>query len=134
MHWSSRINCFHFANNFRTNISRSVQITSKISLWVWLQTSKCNPTMTTSKKIKEWKNSTCWLILVVIVKLWFSVLLNLETLIVNHPRVTYDVALSNLWMIIKCTIKIGITPQNMPQTSNSLLSPTKSMVARGNQW
>ena len=29
---------------------------------------------------------------------------------------------------------IGITSQNMPQTSNSLLSPTKSMVARGNQW
>ena len=27
-----------------------------------------------------------------------------------------------------------ITSQNMPQTSNSLLSPTKSMVARGNQW
>ena len=22
----------------------------------------------------------------------------------------------------------------MPQTSNSLLSPTKSMIARGNQW
>ena len=29
---------------------------------------------------------------------------------------------------------MGITGQNMPQTSNSLLSPTKSMVARGNQW
>ena len=29
---------------------------------------------------------------------------------------------------------MGITPQNMTQTSNSLLSPTKSMVARGNQW
>ena len=28
---------------------------------------------------------------------------------------------------------MGIRPQNMPQTSNSLLSPTKSMVARGNQ-
>ena len=27
-----------------------------------------------NKNIKEWKNSTCWLILVVIVKLWFSVL------------------------------------------------------------
>ena len=27
-----------------------------------------------------------------------------------------------------------IRPQNMPHTSNSLLSPTKSMVAMGNQW
>ena len=26
------------------------------------------------------------------------------------------------------------TPQNIPQTSNFLLSPTKSMVANGNQW
>ena len=31
-------------------------------------------------------------------------------------------------------IIMGITAQNMPSTSNSLLSPTKSMVARGNQW
>ena len=29
---------------------------------------------------------------------------------------------------------MGITGENMPKTSNSLLSPTKSMVARGNQW
>ena len=29
---------------------------------------------------------------------------------------------------------MGITGQNMPQISNSLLSPTKSMVAMGNQW
>ena len=29
---------------------------------------------------------------------------------------------------------MGLRPQNMLQTSNSLLSPTKSMVARGNQW
>ena len=29
---------------------------------------------------------------------------------------------------------MGIRPQNMPETSNSLLSPTKSMVATGNQW
>ena len=28
---------------------------------------------------------------------------------------------------------MGIRPQNMPQSSNSLLSPTKSMVAMGNQ-
>ena len=27
-----------------------------------------------------------------------------------------------------------IRPQNMTQTSNSLLQPTKSMVARGNQY
>ena len=66
------------------------------------------------RNIKEWKNSTCWLVLVVIVKLWFSVLSNLETLIVNHPRITNDVALSNLWMPLKCTVKIGITTQNMP--------------------
>ena len=31
-------------------------------------------------------------------------------------------------------LTMGIRPQNMPQTSNSLLSSTKSMVARGNQW
>ena len=29
---------------------------------------------------------------------------------------------------------MSITPQNQPQTSISLLSPTKSMVARGKQW
>ena len=29
---------------------------------------------------------------------------------------------------------MDIRPQNMAQTSNFLLSPTKSMVARGNQW
>ena len=29
---------------------------------------------------------------------------------------------------------MGIRPQNITLTSNSLLSPTKSMVARGNQW
>ena len=29
---------------------------------------------------------------------------------------------------------MGIRPQNMPQTSNSLLSPTKSMVAMGNAY
>ena len=42
----------------------------------------------------------------------------------------------------QCTFKVlslstscnGITAQNMPQTSNSLLSSTKLMVARGNQW
>ena len=29
---------------------------------------------------------------------------------------------------------MGMIGQNMPQTSKFLLSPTKSMVARGNQW
>ena len=29
---------------------------------------------------------------------------------------------------------MGITGENMPKTSDSLLSPTKSMVAMGNQW
>ena len=29
---------------------------------------------------------------------------------------------------------MSIRPQNMPETPNSLLSPTKSMVARSNQW
>ena len=56
------------------------------------------------------------------------------TYIITHPRVTNDDAPSNLWKLLKCTIKMGITPQNMPQASNSLLSPTKSMAARGNQW
>ena len=55
-------------------------------------------------------------------------------LIVNHPKVTNEVALSNIEMPLKCTLKIGITAQNMTQISNSLLSTTKSMVARGNQW
>ena len=32
--------------------------------------------------------------IIVIVKLWFSVLLNLETHIVTHPRLTNDVARS----------------------------------------
>ena len=54
--------------------------------------------------------------------------------IVNHPKVTNEVALSNIEMSLKCTVKIGIAPQNMPQISNSLLSPTKSMVTRDNQW
>ena len=58
----------------------------------------------------------------------------LGNIIINHPKVTNKVALSNIEMPLKCTVKIGITPQNMPQTYNSLLSPTKSMVARGNQW
>ena len=29
---------------------------------------------------------------------------------------------------------MGIRSQNMAQTLNSLLSPTKSLVARGNKW
>ena len=39
------------------------------------------------KNIKESKNSTCWLVLVVIVKLWFSVFL---LHIIIHPKVTND--------------------------------------------
>ena len=31
--------------------------------------------------------------------------------LVNHPRVTNDLALSNLWMPLKCTVKISITKQ-----------------------
>ena len=48
------------------------------------------------KNIKECKNSTCWLSSVVIVKLWFSVLLNLKSDIIIHPRVTNDDVPSNL--------------------------------------
>ena len=47
----------------------------------------------------------CWFILVVIVKLWFSVLLNLKSHIITHPRVTNDDAPSNLWKPLKCTVK-----------------------------
>ena len=36
------------------------------------------------QNIKEWKNSTCWLVLVVILKLWFSVLLKLRSHIITH--------------------------------------------------
>ena len=58
-------------------------------------------------------------------KLWFSVLLNLKSHIITHPRVRNDDAPSNPRMPLKCTVKMGITPQNMPQTSDSPLSPTK---------
>ena len=50
--------------------------------------------------IKEWKNSTCWLVLVFVVELWFSVLLKFRSYIITHPRGTNDGAPSNLqiWM------------------------------------
>ena len=64
--------------------------------------------------IKEWKNSTCWLALVVIVKLWFSVLLNLKSHIITDPKVTNNhVPLK----VPKMHSKMGIKPQNIPQTS-----------------
>ena len=57
-------------------------------------------------------------------------------------KVTYYHPL-NLWLLgatsgnqgqtVMC-LQCSETIKNMPQTSNSLLSPTKSMVARGNQW
>ena len=61
----------------------------------------------------------------VIVKLWFSVLSDLKSHIIIHPRGTNDDAPSNLWKPLKCTVKMGITPQNMPQISDSPLSSTK---------
>ena len=53
-------------------------------------------------------------------------------------KVTYY-HLLNLWLLGATSGDQGsdvpsMFCQNMPQTSNSLLSPTKSMVARGNQW
>ena len=37
-------------------------------------------------------------------------------------------------MPLKCTVEMGIkTSQNMPQTSNSILLPTKSGATNGNQ-
>ena len=50
------------------------------------------------KKVEENKNknSTCWLILVATVKLWFSVLLSLKSHIITHLRVTNDDAPYNL--------------------------------------
>ena len=71
--------------------------------------------------IKEWKNSTCWLILVVIVKLWFSVLLKLRLHIITHPSITNDGGPPNLLKSLKYTVEMGLTPQNMPQTSISLI-------------
>ena len=47
-------------------------------------------------KIKEWKNSTCWLVLVVIVKWWFSVLLKFRSHIITLPRATNNGVPSNL--------------------------------------
>ena len=58
--------------------------------------------------IKEWKNSTCWLVWIVIVKLWFSFLSNLKSYrsIITHPQVTnYDTP-SNLWKPLTCTVNI----------------------------
>ena len=55
-------------------------------------------------KIKEWKNSTCWLVLVVIVKLWFSVLLKFRSHIITLPRTTHDGVTSNLQKSLKCTV------------------------------
>ena len=81
--------------------------------------------------IKEWKNSTCWLVLVVILKLWFSVLLKLRSHIITH-YINGGATPSMFWDYQPHIM--GIRPQNMTQTSNSLLSQTKSMVAMGNQW
>ena len=50
--------------------------------------------------IKEWKNSTCWLVLVVCKIMVFSPF---------KLKVT-----SNIWMPLKCTLEMGIAPQNMP--------------------
>ena len=55
--------------------------------------------------------------------------------IITHARGKNDGAPPNLQKPLKCTIYMGITPPNMTHlTSNSLLSPTKSIVARDNQW
>ena len=79
--------------------------------------------------IKEWKSSTCWLVLVVIAKIMV-----ISPFIV---KVTYYHQLNQWW----CTPSVvwdyqphimGIRLQNTTQTSDSLLSPTKWMVARGN--
>ena len=48
-----------------------------------------------------------------------------------YPRTNNNAHL-NVWDYQ--TSIMGITDQNMPQTSNFLLSSTKSMVARDNQW
>ena len=47
-------------------------------------------TSTNVKNIKEGKSSTYWLALIVIVKLWTLVLLNLKSHIITHPWVTND--------------------------------------------
>ena len=52
------------------------------------------------ENIKEWKNSTCWLVLVVCKIMVFSPFKLKAT--------------SNIWMPLKCTLEMGIAPQNMP--------------------
>ena len=48
-----------------------------------------------------------------------------------YPRTNSD---GPLELVVYQPTIMGITAQNMTLTSNSLLSPTISMVARGNQW
>ena len=52
----------------------------------------------------------------------------------GQPMVTYDKNNPHLKFWDYQTPIPGITGPNMPQTLNSLLLLTKSMVARGNQW
>ena len=52
-------------------------------------------------------------------------------MVVGQPMVTKDSDAPLKFLVYQPTI-MGITAQNMT-SSNSILSPTKSMVARGNQ-
>ena len=78
----------------------------------------------------------------VIVKLWFSILSNLKSHIIIHPKRTNDDAPSNFWKLPKCPVKVNytkwiyITAQNMPQTSNFYYHPLNQCLpgaTNGNQ-
>ena len=62
------------------------------------------------RNIKEWKNSTCWLVLVLLQNYGFQ---SFETSndihIIIYPRRTNDDAPFNLWKPLKCTVKANYT-------------------------
>ena len=89
---------------------------------------------TNVQKLLSERFSTCCLVLIVIVKLCFSAFLKLRSRIITHPSVSNNGAPSNFWKPLKYTVYTSMTPKNVPQTSNSPLLPTKSIVTKINQW
>ena len=76
----------------------------------------------------------------VIVKVWFSVFFqtsNHINIIIYSMGTNDDALLTSENPKMHCKgqlCKMGIITQNMPQTLNSLLSSTKPVIGRGNQW
>ena len=66
--------------------------------------------------MKSNKTCTCYIFMLahmVVCHLWFSVQLNMKSHAITHPRITSDEIPSNLKMLPKHFVKMGITPQNM---------------------